>query len=42
MYECKHVDERFVDFAAASGAAEREIAVSAGQLFAVLEDGPSN
>ena len=41
MYECKHVDERFVDVAAARGAAEREMAVSAGQLFTVLEDGPS-
>lgn len=35
------VDERLVETAQARGSAEREMAVSAEQLFATLEDGPS-
>jgi hypothetical protein len=35
------VDERLVETAEARGTAEREMAVSAEQLFATLEDGPS-
>ena len=35
------VDERFVHDARVRAVAEREMAVSAQQLFAVLEDGPS-